>query len=160
MKLSYTLLVLPFLVACGSEPPIINSISVSPTEVPVGGETTLSVDISNFELRPPPEDGHAGLLPAAEEEAHAHEGAEGVDYPDGGHYHVYLDSFETNPLMTNCPEHCKHPAWDTMVRVKIPDDSSLVGDHMLMIRLNMDNHMFLKPAIEEETPLTITATTT
>lgn len=158
MRLSHTLVALPLLFACGSgDPPVIHSVTVNPTEVAPGEETTLTVDIANFELRPPSDHGadHSGLQPAEEEHMHG-EGEHG-DYPDGGHYHVYLDSVESNPLMINCPDHCKHPAFAASVRVKIPDDAS-PGMHDVIVRLNMDDHKFLDPPIQHKATLTVTST--
>ena len=140
-------------IGCGSnEPPVISSVSLNPVEVAPGGETTLTVVLENFELRSPDaETGHA-LRPAAED----HGEGEASDYPDGGHFHVYFDSVETNPLLLDCPDYCEHPGFANSVRVKTPDDA-LPGAHELILRLNADNHTFLVPEIEMHVDLTITS---
>jgi hypothetical protein len=141
-------------IGCGSNPPpAITSLSVNPAEVAPGGETTLTVVLENFQLRDPDAQTAHGLRAASEDE---HGEGEAGDYPDGGHFHVYLDSVETNPLLNNCPDYCEHPGFSNSIRLKIPDDA-IPGSHQLILRLNADTHMFLVPEIEKSTPLTITS---
>ncbi len=140
---------------CGSsEPPAVVSVSVTPS-VAAGDDATITIAVDHFELRPPSDHMASGLRPADEGAGDAEAG----DYPDGGHYHVYLDSTEVNPLMINCPEHCKHPAWQTMVRARIPAHAT-AGEHKLIVRLNNDGHAALVPHIENETTFTVTSTGT
>ena len=138
------------LIGCGSgPPPEITSFSVQPSTAARGTDVMVSIEVANFELREAdPENGQA--LRAA------HEGGEGEegDYPDGGHFHVYLDNTETNPMYINCPEFCEHGASMSPVRARIPDDAT-VGEHTVIARLNNDQHLFLKPEIRATTTLTI-----
>jgi hypothetical protein len=149
MLLRSSLLIL-VLSACGSPPPEITTVTVTPGEVPQGGEATLIVSVANFELRDPATHMHSGLRPAHDEG----EGNEG-EYPDGGHFHVYLDSTDVNPLNVDCPDYCNHAAFNQTVRVTIPLDVQ-PGTHQLIVRLNNDGHLTLKPAIQGEASLLVT----
>jgi hypothetical protein len=146
------LVALPLLVliGCGSgPPPEITSFTVEPSIAARGTDVMISIVVANFELREPePEMGQA-LRPA-------HDAGEGEDndYPDGGHFHVYLDNTESNPMFINCPEYCEHGAPASPVRARIPDDMA-IGEHTVIARLNDDRHLFLKPEIRATTTLTV-----
>jgi hypothetical protein len=144
------LLIAGFLLsACGSDPPVITSFTVTPASAPRGTDVMVSLSVENFEIREPAAESHA--LRALHDSGEGEEG----DYPDGGHFHVYLDTTETNPMFINCPDYCEHGASASPARARIPDDAS-IGEHMVIVRLNNDHHQFLKPAIEARASLTVT----
>ncbi len=148
MKLTTTIVPLAALtlIACGSTAdPSISAMTVSPAMVAAGGELTVNVTVDNFELKNPDDHGGSHGLRAAEEEGHMHGESDG-DYPGEGHFHIYMDSVDENPLQLNCPDHCKHPGFAGTVRAKIPDDAT-AGAHKLILRLNDNGHMTLTPHI-------------
>ncbi len=143
------MLTVGLLVGCGSsDPPEMTSVTVSPASVQRGTDVTVNVTVANFELRMPAEE---EALTAAEEEIAPATG----DYPDGGHFHIYLDDLETNPMLVNCPDYCDDSAFMTSVRARVPDDAT-AGSHMVIVRLNNDFHMFLNPQIKGQAPLMVT----
>jgi hypothetical protein len=149
MKLLFLPLLGLGLIGCGGPPPEIMSFTVEPSMAARGADVTIAIVVANFELREPePETGHA-LRPF-----HDSGEGEGGDYPDGGHFHVYLDTTESNPMFINCPDYCEHGASVSPVRARIPDDAS-IGEHTVIARLNDDQHKFLKPEIRATTTLTI-----
>jgi hypothetical protein len=147
MKLLFGLLSFA-LAGCGSDPPVITSLTLDPVMVARGADVNVSIAVSNFELRAPQEESHA--LRAADTGGHEEDG----DYPDGGHFHVYLDDTETNPMLIDCPDYCEHGASTSPARARIPDDAA-VGAHKVIVRLNDDHHEFLKPEITAEATLTV-----
>jgi hypothetical protein len=148
MKLLLALTALA-LVGCGEgPPPSITSVTIEPSMAARGSDVTISVVVDNFTLREPePEEGQA-LRPLSEGEA------EEGEYPDGGHFHVYLDNTETNPMFINCPDYCEHGAYTTPARALIPADAE-IGEHTVIVRLNNDHHLFLKPEIRATATLTV-----
>lgn len=146
--LSAVLLSTGVLVACGGGDPTI-SISASPTTLASGQTTTLTVSVENFELRDPGSHQH-GLTTAQTHDHgddhgddHAH-GDDAEDYlPDAGHYHVYLDSTEVNPMMM---------AWRETVELTV---TASAGPHRLIVRLNGDDHRFLRPEVKAHIDITV-----
>ncbi len=129
---------------------MITSFTVTPASAPAGTDVTVSVTVENFELREPTiEEGLA--LRAAHDVGPGEEGA----YPEGGHFHVYLDSTETNPMFIDCPDYCEHGASKSPARARIPEDE-MPGEHTVIVRLNNDVHEFLRPEIEATASLTVT----
>ncbi len=144
-------LALLFAVGCGGADPELHSVTVSPASVAAGADLTLTIDIANFDLVNPDEHTAHGLRAADGE--HEHGEADG-DYPSEGHFHVYMDSVETNPLMLNCPDHCKHPGFAKEVRARIPDGTE-AGMHTIIVRLNDNSHMTLTPHIMTTATFTV-----
>jgi hypothetical protein len=116
-------------------------VSGAPTTIVSGDEITVSVTTTNFELRDP--EGHT-------HEDHGDPGEDDLEFRSGGgscggHYHVYLDSFEVNPLLM---------AWEEEQAVTVEGDN---GDHEIMVRLNGDDHKILDPDITDSFPIEIVA---
>ncbi|MEQ9538997.1 MAG: hypothetical protein RIU46_19765 [Deltaproteobacteria bacterium] len=149
-SLTAAALALVFAAGCGQADPMLHAVTVSPATVAAGEDLTLTVDLENFDLVNP--DGHAHGLRAADE-SHEHGEADG-DYPSEGHFHVYMDSVEQNPLMINCPDHCMHSAFAKEVRARIPDGTA-AGMHTIIVRLNDNSHMTLTPHIKAEATFTV-----
>jgi hypothetical protein len=125
------------LAACSSDPPTL-SVTASPTTLRSGEKTTLSIAVENFELVDPAR--HAALRVAHEGDPHA--------APEltasSGHYHVYLDTTEENPIyqgFVDAPE----------VTV-----TASAGPHLLIVRLSAEDHRTLVPEIKAEVGITIT----
>ena len=129
--------------ACGEEPAPTVSATVSPDTFVSGSTVTVTVTTTNFEVRDPAGTSHQHLRVQAGE----HDGHDGHEESvvNAGHYHVYLDSTEINPLGMGYA-----PTLDVAV-------SGTPGAHKLIIRLNDDSHAFLKPEVKAEVPITITA---
>lgn len=140
-----------FVVGCGAADPELHSVTVSPATVAAGEDLTLAVDIENFDLVNPADHTAHGLRAADGD--HEHGEAEG-DYPSEGHFHVYMDSVEMNPLMLNCPEHCAHTGFAKEVRARIPDGTA-AGMHTIIVRLNDNSHRTLTPHIEAQATFTV-----
>ena len=143
--------VLLVLTACGSADPSIASVTVTPATVAAGDQISINVTVADFDLVSP-DDAHAHGLRAAEGE-HEHGEAAG-DYPSEGHFHVYFDSIEENPLLLNCPTYCKHPGFAPTVTSTVPNDAT-AGAHKIIILLNDNSHMTLTPHIRGEATLTV-----
>ncbi len=140
------------LVGCGGGDPAVTSVAFTPNTIQAGDEGTLTVEVENFTLREPgPEPGEA--LHAAEET----EAGKSGDYPDGGHFHVYLDSVEENPIPLNCPDYCEHPGFTPTNKLRIPATTT-AGSHTIIVRLNNDDHTFLNPPIQNTAMITVTST--
>jgi hypothetical protein len=148
MRLLYAL-PLSILVGCSSEPPQITSVTIEPAMAARGSDVMVSVSVANFELREPEPEGEGQALRPASEGS-----AEEADYPEGGHFHVYLDNTETNPMFINCPDYCEHGAYTTPAMARIPADAE-IGEHTVIIRLNNDHHLFLTPEILGTATLTV-----
>lgn len=139
-------------VACSSPDPSITAVTVDPTVVAPGGEITVSITVADFDLRDPSEvgGGSHGLRAADEGSEHGEAG----DYPSEGHFHVYFDSIEENPLQLDCPDYCMHPGFTPSVRATI-SSSTAVGMHKVIVLLNNNGHMTLTPHIRGEADLTV-----
>lgn len=137
--------------ACGSPDPELQSVTVTPSTVAAGEDLTLAIALEHFDLRNPDDAGSHGLRAADGE--HGDDEASG-DYPSEGHFHVYQDTVETNPLMINCPEHCKHPGFAKEVRARIPEDTA-AGEHTIIVRLNDNGHRTLTPHIMATATFTV-----
>ncbi len=128
------------LVACGSADPTV-SVTASPSTISSGDVVTLTVDVTDFELRKPGGGHNHQELRAAEDEGHEHHG--GTNSADGGHFHVYLNTLDTNPLLMG---------WSKTTTVAVTGPA---GPHVLIVRLNSDDHAFLVPQIKAEANITI-----
>lgn len=132
------------LVGCGGGDPTI-AVTASPTTFASGGSTTLTVDVTDFELRAPPE-AHQALTVAQHDHGdHDHDHGDSGETlsADGGHYHVYLDSTDTNPILM---------AWEPNPTITV---TSTPGPHRLIVRLNADDHRFLQPEVKAEVDITL-----
>jgi hypothetical protein len=127
------------LTACGGGDPTI-AVTASKTTLASGDTVTLTVTTTNFELRAPP----AQALRVADGD-HEHSGTTGDALTaDGGHYHVYLDSTDVNPLKM---------AWIPTVDITVT--TSVAGDHELIVRLNADDHRYLVPEVKAHVDITV-----
>ncbi len=127
-----------FVFACGDTPAPTVSISVSPDRFPNGGSTQVSVAVTDFELAT--EDGthHSGA------ESHQEEGTEtGGDIVRTGHYHIYLDSLDTNPLKMSS---------EASIQLTV---TATVGAHSLIVRLHGLDHRIIEPQITDEAAITL-----
>jgi len=132
--------------ACGEDHPAPTvSATVTPQTFVSGSTVTLSVMTTHFDIRNPANGGHQhGLRAAAgDHEDHDHDDHGHVEYPTAGHYHVYLDSTEVNPLVMGYEN-----SIDFLV-------TATAGPHKLIIRLNEDSHAFLVPEIKTEVSITV-----
>lgn len=116
---------------CPADAPEISAFVVAPTTVAAGAEFTVMASIENFELA-----GHD------EGETGDHEGE---DECAGGHYHVYLDDFMTNPLAM--PETAE-------ATILMPEGTEL-GEHILYARLHNRDHTILTPEVVAEAMITV-----
>ena len=126
--------------ACGGDDAPTVMVSASKTTLTSGDMTTLTVTVTNFELRDPT--AHAHALTVADT-GHEHEATGEEVTSDGGHYHVYLDRTDVNPLKM---------AWTPTVDVTV---TASVGAHRLIVRLNADDHRFLVPEVEDHVEITV-----
>jgi hypothetical protein len=125
--------------ACGEDPAPTVSAVVSPDTFVSGSTVTVTVTTTHFEIRDPAGTSHQHLrVQAGDHEEHEESVA------NAGHYHVYLDSTEVNPLGMGSAS-----TLDVVV-------DSTPGAHKLIIRLNDDSHAFLKPEVKAEVPITVT----
>ncbi|MCB9648080.1 MAG: hypothetical protein H6730_15930 [Deltaproteobacteria bacterium] len=122
------------LAACGGGDPSV-SVTADKSSLASGDTVTLTVTVENFELRAP-----AQALRAAHGDE---EQTAGEVTSDGGHYHVYLDSTDVNPLTM---------AWTPTVNVTV---TASTGPHQLIVRLNADDHRFLVPEVKAHVDLTV-----
>lgn len=124
------------LAACGSDGALQPSVtaSASPSSFAAGGMTTVSVAVQDFTLRSP-DHAHSALTAAQHS-------ADEVS-AEGGHYHIYLDSTEVNPLKM---------AWTTSTTIAV---DAAPGPHTLIIRLNADDHRFLVPEVKATVDITL-----
>ncbi len=138
LKLFPLLLCLGLATSCGSDEmmPMVSA-SVSPSTFSAGGITTVTVDVENFALRSPSHS-HSALTVAP----HDHSDAAELT-ADGGHYHIYLDSTDVNPIKM---------AWSKTTTIAV-DGSP--GAHTLIVRLNADDHRFLVPEVKATVDITL-----
>ena len=132
-------------VACGDDPMPTVSATVSPSTFVSGSTITLTVTTTDFEIRDPAGAAHQHLRVA--EEGHGghddHSGHDSHETATAGHYHVYLDSTDVNPLRMGYEE-----TIDLVV-------TATPGAHKLIIRLNDDSHAFLMPEVKTEVAITV-----
>jgi hypothetical protein len=118
------------------------SMTVTPGAIMSGDSVDLTVTVENFELRDP-EEAHDD-----DEEKPLVERADG-DYegPCGGHYHIYLDNTDegNDPLLMD---------WNEETTLTVDADP---GSHLLIVRLNGDDHKFLDPEVRGEATFDIQA---
>ena len=130
---SFAVFGLFFITACGGDEPPTISIAVTPTAFGTGGQTTLTVTVTHFSLVDP---SHTHALTTAD---HVDvEESNGTLTASEGHYHVYLDTTEQNPLLM---------AWTPQVQVSVEGSP---GPHQLIVRLNANDHRFLKPEVKDQ----------
>jgi hypothetical protein len=102
--------------------------------------TRAAVTVTDFEFVVE-DTGHTHGLEAgheaSEEEEHAH------DIVRSGHHHIYLDSFDTNPLSMSS---------DAEVELTV---TASVGPHRLIVRLHGLDHKIIEPQITDEAAITI-----
>jgi len=113
-------------------------ISIDPTTVVSGETTTLSVTVTDFELRDPASVSSSPLSTPQ------HEGEGTAPSATAGHYHVYIDTLDENPLLM---------AWDAEVELTI---DATEGEHEIFVRLNDDSHRILEPEVLDSTMITVT----
>ncbi|MEQ8977281.1 MAG: hypothetical protein RL846_05100 [Deltaproteobacteria bacterium] len=137
--------------SCSSPDPAITAVTVNPSVVAPGGEIIVSVTVADFELRDPRDVGGSHGLRAADD---GNEHGDATDYPSEGHFHVYFDTIEANPLQLDCPDYCMHPGFTPNVRATI-SSSAAVGLHEVIVLLNNNAHMTLMPHIRGTADLTV-----
>ena len=113
-------------------------ISVDPTTVQRGGQVTLTVTVDNFTLRDPDS---VESTPMASPQ---HEDTGTTTAATSGHYHVYIDSLEENPLRM---------AWETEIDILLDVDA---GEHEVFVRLNDDTHRIVEPQVVDSVMVTVT----
>ena len=133
--------------ACGGGTPPTIAVTASATTFTSGSTVTFSIAVTDFELRMPPDasghSSHSKKLTAANE-GHDHGHDKGDDYfTDGGHFHIYLDTTDTNPL---------RQGWHSQLEMPIRTSP---GSHKLIFRLNDDNHRFFVPQITSTVDITV-----
>jgi hypothetical protein len=130
-----------FLTACGHEhepPPQILSFDVKPLEVKPGDALHMTVKTAHFTLVPDDDSDSADSVLV-----HA-EGANGSS-PNSGHFHVYLDDRETNPLLMPATE-----SFDCTLPTTVTP-----GQHTLIVRLHSQDHLIIRPEVSSEFALTV-----
>ncbi len=126
---------------CPTDPPTIDSFTVTPTSAPPGATLEGKVAVSHFELSGEPHQHTEGLRPGLEPQ-HDDEPAEECV---GGHVHIYLDDLETNPLgMPTSAE----------FTFDLPSDA-VAGAHTLIARLHTRDHKILEPQVTAEAAITV-----
>lgn len=125
--------------ACGETPAPTVAIALTPDRIASGGTTRADITVTDFEL-------------VAEEHSHLSVAARGHEvegepdpsaFPRTGHYHIYLDSFEVNPLVMG-----------TAPSVELTVTAS-AGPHRVLVRLHGTDHRIIEPQITSEATLTI-----
>lgn len=123
---------------CGpgtAESPTITAFVVDPTDLAVGGQADVHVEVAHFSLTE-----HS-------EASTAHE--EGGEHAEGevqsGHVHVYLDDLETNPLLM------MSGADGT---ITIPSGTA-IGSHVLIARLHGDDHLIVEPEVTSDVAIEV-----
>lgn len=136
--------VLPTLVlGCSQDPPSLQA-SAQPTTFPQGSSTTLTITTTDFELISPT-DMHAHLTQALTV-AHEAEETGGSEFTNSGHYHVYLDSYEIDPILQG---------YQASQAVTVHGKA---GPHKLIVQLQGEDHKILQPPVRVEIPITLTST--
>ena len=136
-------------VACGGDTPPSISVTASPTSFTSGSTVTFTITVTDFELRMPPDvsgsgghgSGHKGLTAA--NEGHGDDADGETYFTNAGHFHVYLDTTDTNPL---------RQAWHPEIQLPI---RASAGSHQLIFRLNDDSHRFFVPHITSRVDVTV-----
>lgn len=125
--------------ACGDSPAPTVSLTVTPDRIASGGTTRADIAVTDFELAA---EDHAHLFTTSR--GHEATGEEDSgDIPRTGHYHIYLDSFDVNPLVMGTT-----PSVDLTV-------TASAGVHRLIVRLHGTDHRIIEPQITDEASLTI-----
>ncbi len=125
------------LAACGSDPAPTISVTATPTSLKSGEAVTLNIAVTDFELVDDAGRSTSGLRAA-------HEGHEDTsETARRGHYHVYLDTTEENPLYMG---HIAAP------RVTV---TASVGPHVLIVRLQDEAHRIITPEIKATAAITV-----
>lgn len=127
------------LLACGQDPATVSA-TANPATFASGGTTTLSTTVTNFDLKNPATELRSALT-LANEEGHD-EGTS--EFTNSGHYHVYLDSFEVEPIIQ---------AYMTTQPVTV---SGAPGAHKLIIQLQGEDHKIVQPPVRAEVSITLT----
>lgn len=127
-------------VGCGDDPAPTVSITVTPDRLSSGGTTRADISVTDFELAA---EDHAHVRAQASgheaEGEHEHTG----DIPRIGHYHIYLDSMETNPILMG---------HESSVELTV---TASAGPHRLIVRLHNLDHTIIEPQITGEAAITI-----
>jgi hypothetical protein len=124
------------LAACSADPPTLSA-TASPTTLRSGEKTTLTLAVENFELVDPAR--RAALRAAHEGEPHAGDERSA----SSGHYHVYLDTTEENPI---------YQGFRTDPEVTV---TASVGPHVLVVRLAGEDHRIVTPEVRAEVAITV-----
>ena len=135
-----------FILGCGHEHHPTVSATLTPTTFASGSTVTLNVETTDFEIRNPADVGHQHLRVASgDDHNHDHGHDHGGDEltANAGHYHVYLDSTDVNPITQGYKPEIQFVVTATP------------GAHKLIIRLNDDSHAYLKPEVRAEIDITV-----
>lgn len=121
------------------------SATVSPSTFVSGSTVTVTVTTTDFEIRNPAGAAHQHLRAAQHDHSDHdnHDDHDSHEVVTEGHYHVYLDSTDVNPLGMGYEE-----TIDIVV-------TATPGAHKLIIRLNDDSHAFLQPEVKTEVAITV-----
>ncbi|MBM4356592.1 MAG: hypothetical protein FJ096_00625 [Deltaproteobacteria bacterium] len=119
--------------ACTKGAPTLD-LTVTPTTFALGEAAKATIATTNFELKA--DDHDEG------EDAHAHD----VD-PHEGHFHLYLDSLETEPLYQSYL-----PSLDVLITAA----QAKPGEHVLIARLHTLDHKILEPQVKDTVTITLT----
>lgn len=113
--------------ACTKGDPSVE-LAVTPTTFALGEPAVAEVTTTNFTL-------------ASDEHAHG-------DVPrDEGHFHLYLDSFETEPL---------YQGFQARLDILITKAQTSPGEHTLLVRLHTLDHKILEPQVTDSVVVTLT----
>lgn len=127
--------------ACGETPAPTVALSLTPSTIASGGTTRADVTVTDFELVAE-DTAHTHTLASAHEAGgEEHEGDHEI--VRSGHYHLYLDSLETNPI-----------AMATEPSVELTITAS-TGAHKVIARLHGIDHRIIEPQVTAEATLTI-----
>lgn len=131
-------------------PPPTVQVSISPDTIASGDMITVDVEVEHFTLSDGQDHDHdhedlqldrtPGLRAGVAPQAHGDGAYHG---PREGHYHVYLDDLESNPLV-HTSEH--------RVTLAVEADP---GQHEIIVRLHSLDHRIIEPQITDSTPLTV-----
>jgi hypothetical protein len=111
------------------------SVSADPTTFASGESTALTIEVTDFHLEAPAE-----RLPTDPSLRH---GDEGYASACEGHYHVYLDDLESEPLLQG---------HESPVDVVV---DAAAGPHELLVRLNGNDHKIVEPEVVDSVEISI-----